>query len=181
MSRIHTLGLAWFLVLLASTAVWADLIPPGGGPRRPRVLPPKPAPEPARENETQGVTAPVIIKHKAIRAAEKPVVAKILLPRSLAKSLAATPEAKQSGALTPDFRTLIAGLSLSAAAVCGLVVMRGRRAARWVAAGCVLTAVVFGAWSFATADIPAPPPPPTGKVVVEFVDGTDTVTILTAE
>lgn len=176
-------GLVVVISLFLASAAQADI----------RVEPPKR--EPVRINSK------VTIKHGAIKGVDRSVVAKLIVPASLvhpaepvppprpgAAPTRNAPAAGDRGALPVNYRTWIAGIAMSLAAVSLVFVVRGRSTTRTVAATILGGAVLLTAYSAVQANAPPPVRAPESvrpvaapQIVIELVDEGDSVTLLLAE
>jgi hypothetical protein len=145
------------------------------------IAPPQiPAPEKANR-----ITAPIVIKHGAIKGEGPGIQAKLIIPKGLVHG-AAPPRAGSAPAPAVErqsslqsLRTVIAGIAMSLAAVSVVFIVRGNRNGRTVALAMLVGAMVLGAYGVASADIPDRPERP--QIVIELVDGGDSVTLLLAK
>jgi hypothetical protein len=153
------------------------------------------------------ISSKVTIKHGAIKGVDRSVVAKLIVPASLVhpaepvppprpgaaptRNAPNAPAREGQGAAPVNYRTWIAGIALSLAAVSLVFVLRGRSTTRTVAATVMGGAVLLGAYSAVQANAPAPPirpekpaavrPATAPQIVIELVDEGDSVTLLLAE
>ena len=145
--------------------------------------------EAAPEPVPQVAKVPVNIKYEVLRGDAAGAKAKIVIPRNLLPG--AAPAAEEQGALRPIGGTVIAGISLSLAAVSLLWLRRGKLAHRKLFLVLVSGALALGGISALFADIAPPgggkrpprrlpedrPAPAKTMILLEIVADGDAITL----